>query len=224
MIDGIRFKVCGLTSLVDAEFADRCGADFLGFILHPKSPRFLPLAQYQAMASRLPDRKRVAVSVEPTREELASFRDAGFDCFQVHHRLEVPEDLLSAWQEVVGRDRLWLAPKLPPGTAVPPAVLAAARHILFDTYQANGFGGSGRIGDWAGFSRLQAEHRENTWILAGGLNPDNVRDALAASGARFVDVNSGVESAPGVKDVTRLKRFVVALHQAAEARRPAAGA
>ena len=66
MIDGVRLKVCGLTSLVDAEGADRSGADYLGFILYPKSPRHIALAQYAALAPRLPDRRRVAVTVEPT--------------------------------------------------------------------------------------------------------------------------------------------------------------
>ena len=60
MIDGIRIKVCGLTTLVDAEFADKCGVDYLAFNLHPQSPRRITLAQYTAMAPRLPDRKRVA--------------------------------------------------------------------------------------------------------------------------------------------------------------------
>ncbi len=215
MIDGIRFKVCGLTSLVDAEFADRCGADYLGFIFHPRSPRYLPLAQYAAMASRLPDRRRVAVAVEPSLAELAALQDAGFDCFQLHHRLELAPAVLQQWSDAVGRDRLWLAPKLPPGAGVPESVLAAAGHVLFDTYQAEGFGGSGRTGDWAGFARLRAAHPGHGWILAGGLNPENVGAALAASGARFLDVNSGVEAAPGVKDEARLKRFVVALHRAA---------
>jgi phosphoribosylanthranilate isomerase len=217
MIDGIRLKVCGLTSLVDAEFADRCGADYLGFIFHPKSPRNVSPEQYRAMAPRLPSRRKVAVSVEPTRDELAAQRDAGFDYFQVHHRLEIPPEQLAGWSELVGAKRLWLAPKLPPGTPVPPAVLAAARFVLFDTYHVGGFGGSGQTGDWAGFARQQAEHRDHFWILAGGLNPENIGDALQKSGARFVDVNSGVESAPGVKDEARLKRFVVALHQAATA-------
>jgi len=67
MIDGIRLKICGLTALVDAEFVDRAGADALGFILYPKSPRHLSLLQYKAMAPRLPaGRKRVAVMVEPS--------------------------------------------------------------------------------------------------------------------------------------------------------------
>ncbi|MBL9209067.1 MAG: phosphoribosylanthranilate isomerase [Opitutaceae bacterium] len=217
MIDGIRFKVCGLTSLVDAEFADRCGADCLGFIFHPQSPRHLTREQFRAMAPRLPPRRKVAVSVEPSTEDLAALRDAGFEYFQIHHRLEVPAPTLSAWSRLVGRERLWLAPKLPPGVEVPAAVRAAAKFILFDTYQVSGFGGSGQTGDWAGFARQQAAHPDNVWILAGGLNPENVGAALKASGARFVDVNSGVEAAPGVKDETKLKRFVVALHHAATA-------
>jgi phosphoribosylanthranilate isomerase len=218
MIDGIRFKVCGLTSLVDAEFADRCGADYLGFIFHPASPRNISLTQYQAMAPRLPDRRRVAVTVEPSVERLTELRDAGFHYFQIHFRPELPAAQLEAWSRVVGEKHLWLAPKFPPGAEVPPAALAVAKFILFDTFHAGGFGGSGRTGDWPAFARHQAAHPGNFWILAGGLNAENIGPALAASQARFVDVNSGVESAPGVKDESKLKAFVVALHRA---RKPA---
>lgn len=215
MIDGIRFKVCGLTSLVDAEFADRCGADYLGFIFYPKSPRVISLAQFKAMAPRLPERRKVAVSVEPTIDELSAMRDAGFDYFQIHFRPEIPDERLTAWSRLVGEKHLWLAPKLPPGADVSPAAVAVAKFILFDTFHAGGFGGSGQTGDWANFARHQAAHPKNFWILAGGLRAENIGAALAQSGARFVDVNSGVESAPGVKDEAKLKRFVVALHEAA---------
>lgn len=214
MIDGIRFKVCGLTSLVDAEFADRCGADYLGFNLYPKSPRFVSLAKYAAMAKRLPDRKRVAVAVEPTDEELVTIRAAGFDFFQIHFGIETPVATVTAWSTRVGAEKLWLAPKLPPGVDVPAELLLLAKFFLLDTFQAGVFGGTGRTGDWAKFSRHRAAHPEKTWILAGGLNPENIGDALRESGARFVDVNSGVETAPGVKDEGKLKRFVVALHKA----------
>lgn len=213
MIDGIRFKVCGLTSIVDAEFADRCGADCLGFILHPKSPRHIPLLQFAAMRARLPERRKVAVSVEPADDDLRAMKDAGFDFFQIHFRPDVPERQLMSWAKIVDSGRLWLAPKLPPGTEVPPAALAVAKFILLDTFQAEGFGGSGKTGDWELFQRLQAAHPQNVWILAGGLGPDNIGAALRASGARFVDVNSGVESAPGVKDHEKLKRFVIRLHE-----------
>lgn len=215
MIDGIRLKVCGLTSLVDAELADRCGADYLGFILYPKSPRCISLAQYQAMAPRLPERRKVAVSVEPTVEELTAMKAAGFDFFQIHYRAEVGEAQLTEWSRVVGEKYLWLAPKLPPESDPSPAALAVAKYILLDTFHAEGFGGSGRTGDWGKFARLQAAHPGNHWILAGGLNPENISEALLRSGAKFVDVNSGVESCPGVKDETKLKAFIVALHNAA---------
>jgi phosphoribosylanthranilate isomerase len=215
MIDGIRLKVCGLTSLVDADFADRCGADYLGFIFYPKSPRHITLTQFNAMAPRLPERRKVAVSVEPTREELTAFREAGFDYFQIHYRPETPTERLSEWSQIVGEKRLWLAPKLPPAVDVSAAALAVAKFILLDTFHNEAFGGSGKTGDWQKFARHQAAHTKNFWILAGGLNPANIGEALRQTGARFVDVNSGVESAPGVKDESKLKSFVVALHQAA---------
>ncbi len=217
MIHGIRFKVCGLTSLVDADFADRCGADYLGFILYPKSPRHLSLTQYRAMAPRLPDRRKVAVSVSPSVDDLKAWRDAGFDYFQIHHPIDTPAAQLTAWSEAVGAKHLWLAPKLPPEIDVSEVARKAAKFILFDTFHAAGFGGSGQTGDWGKFARLRAAHPENFWILAGGLNPENIGNALRASGARFVDISSGVESAPGVKDEAKLKRFVVALHHAATA-------
>jgi phosphoribosylanthranilate isomerase len=217
MIDGIRFKVCGLTSLVDAEFADRCGADYLGFNLYPKSPRYMPLEQFRAMAPRLPEGKKVAVTVEPTVDELTSMRDAGFDFFQIHFGADTTDAELTAWSRVVGEKHLWLAPRLPPGESVSAAALAVAKFIVFDTFHAGGFGGSGKTGDWAGFVRHQNAHTKNTWILAGGLSPENIGDALRQTGARVVDVNSGVEAAPGIKDEAKLKRFVVAMHQAATA-------
>jgi phosphoribosylanthranilate isomerase len=215
MIDGIRIKACGLTTLVDAEFADKCGIDYLAFNLHPGSPRRIPLAQYVAMAPLLPDRKRVAVSVEPSLPELAAMKDAGFHFFQIHARHDLPLATVQAWSQAVGPDRLWLAPKLPPGEDVPAAWLPLAKHFLLDTFQKEAFGGTGKTGDWAKFARHRQNQPEKIWILAGGLNPANVGDALRASGARFLDVNSGVESAPGVKDHALLKKFIVAVHGAA---------
>jgi phosphoribosylanthranilate isomerase len=218
MIDGIQFKVCGLTSLVDAEFADRCGADYLGFILYPRSPRYVSLVQCQAMAERLPGRRKVAVMVEPGAEQLALALDAGFDFFQIHYRHDRPLAAVAEWAEAVGAGRLWLAPKLPSGIDVSAAWLPLANHFLLDTFQADGFGGSGRASDWPKFARHQRAHPGNTWILSGGLGPDNIGAAIRESGARFVDVNSGVESAPGVKDHEEIKRFVARLHETAQDR------
>jgi len=213
MIDGIRFKVCGLTSLVDAEFADRCGADYFGFILYPQSPRHISLETFRAMAPRLPGRRKVAVAVEPTVRDLAAMKAAGFDFFQIHFRPEAPTPTVASWAETVGSDRLWLAPKLPPATDVPAALLPLAKYFLLDTFHADKFGGTGVTGDWAKFARHRQAHPEKKWVLSGGLNPENIGEALRASGARLVDVNSGVESAPGVKDHALLKRFAARLHE-----------
>jgi phosphoribosylanthranilate isomerase len=214
MIDGIRIKVCGLTSLVDADFADKIGADYLGFILYPQSPRFIPLTKYAAMMARLPERKRVAVLVEPTTGELTQAAAAGFDYFQIHFPHDLDHATVKGWSEVVGPEHLWLAPKLPPAVDVPGGLLPLAKFFLLDTFQAEGFGGSGQTGDWGKFARHQQAHPGKFWVLSGGLNPQNIGAALKQSGARFVDVNSGVEASPGVKDAEKLKSFVVRLHEA----------
>jgi phosphoribosylanthranilate isomerase len=214
MIGGIKFKVCGLTSLVDAEFADRSGADYLGFILYPPSPRGVTLAQFGAMQGRLPPRKKVAVGVTPTVVELQAFAAAGADFVQIHFPHDTPLETVRAWSQTVGPNKLWLAPRLPPHLDVAAAWLPLAETFLLDTFHAEKFGGTGRTGDWEKFARHRQAHPQKTWILSGGLNPENIGEALRRSGAHFVDVNSGVESAPGLKDHVKIKLFAAALQPA----------
>jgi phosphoribosylanthranilate isomerase len=211
MIAGITLKVCGLTTVGDAQFAAAGGVDYLGFNLYPQSPRYLPLEKYKAFSARLPALEKVAILVTPTAAELATAAAAGFDRFQVHFSLETAAAVVGSWAETVGVSRLWLAPKLPPASDVPAALLPFAKTFLLDTFHAGGFGGSGKTGDWAKFARHAQRHEDKTWILAGGLNPENIATAVTRSGARFVDVNSGVESAPGVKDEAKLRRLAANL-------------
>ncbi len=218
MMEGIRVKVCGLTSLVDARLADEAGADYLGFIQVVKSPRYVSAAQFAAMRGQLPERPRVVVMVEPTVEELRAAEALGFAAFQVHFKLEVGGAALAAWSAVVGPERLWLAPKLPPGVELPDAWLAYAKTWMMDTYHESGYGGSGRSGDWAGFAARQAARPDRRWLLAGGLNAENVGAALAMSGAKFIDLNSGVETSPGVKDAGKLAAVTAAIRAARRGR------
>jgi phosphoribosylanthranilate isomerase len=215
MIEGIQIKVCGLTSLVDAEFADMCGADYLGFNFYAKSPRHISFRQYAAMSGRLPERRRVAVAVEPDAAALEAMAEAGFDRFQIHFRHDFPIKKIEAWSLAVGPAKLWLAPKLPPETDVPAHWLELAKAVLLDTFDKSLFGGTGRTGDWPKFKRHRKDHKGTTWILSGGLNAENVGDALDGTGARFLDVNSGVESAPGVKDHAKVEAFAAAVRRAA---------
>jgi phosphoribosylanthranilate isomerase len=215
VIDGIQVKVCGLTSPVDAAFADSSGADYLGFVLHPKSPRYVPLERFRALAPELPKRHKVAVTVEPEPGALHAMLEAGFDKIQVHFRHDTPIGVIEAWSREVGADRLWLAPKLPPRVDFQDAWMGLTRSFLVDTFDEKLFGGTGRTGDWPKFRRHSMAHPEKTWILSGGLNPGNVGAALAGTGARFVDVSSGVESTPGVKDHAKLKAFLGAIRKSA---------
>ncbi len=214
MINGIRLKVCGLTSPADADAADRVGADYLGFVLYPRSPRHVTLEQYRAMAGQLPRRKKVAVVVEPSAAELREIAAAGFDFVQVHFEAgQFPTETV-AWAAEAGRERLWLAPRLPPETEIPAALLPLTNTFLFDAFTKNRFGGSGKIADWTKFRHHREAQPEKTWILSGGLSPENIDVALKATGARFVNVNSGVESSPGKKDQARLAAFAACLAEA----------
>ena len=214
MINGVRLKVCGITSLVDADAADAVGADCLGFIFHAKSPRNVAATQYAAMKERLPPRKKVAVCVEPSAVELAALEKLGFDLFQIHFAAETTVATLGAWSQLAGRNRLWLAPKLPPSQDVKPEWLTFADTFLLDTFHADKFGGTGETGDWPKFKRHREAHPGKTWILSGGLTPANIAAAVTSTGAKFVDVNSGVEQAPGIKSPAKLQALVLALHNA----------
>ena len=204
MVNGITLKVCGLTSVNDAVAAAGIGADYLGFIFHPDSPRHVGEAKYRRMAPQLPAGRKVAVCVAPAPAELAKLAALGFDAFQVHFDAATPTAAVGAWAETVGVSRLWLAPRLRPEEDVRAEWLPFAGTFLLDTFRADKFGGTGQTGDWAKYRRHAEAHADKTWILAGGLNADNLAAALAATGALFVDVNSGVESAPGVKSQEKL--------------------
>jgi len=224
MINGIRLKVCGITSLVDADAADAVGADYLGFIFYPKSPRWVSKPQMLAMKERLPPRQKVAVSVEPTPEDLAKQMELGFDAYQIHFNPQTPIAVVRAWAEKVGGDKLWLAPRLPAGVDIYPELLPLAETFLIDTFHPDKLGGTGETGDWPKFRRFRETWPAKHWFLSGGLNHSNVAEAVTATGTRFVDVNSGVEQAPGIKSPAKLQAFVLSLHNATKHGNPSYGA
>jgi len=127
---------------------------------------------------------------------------------------------IAQWSQFAGRSRLWLAPKLPPGQDVKPEWLPLADTFLLDTFHADKFGGTGETGDWAKFKRHREAHPGKTWILSGGLSAENIAAAVTATGAKFVDVNSGVEQAPGIKSPAKLQALVLALHNATNGGNP----
>jgi len=203
----VTVKICGLTREADIELALELGADFCGFIVYPKSQRGLSLERAVALSSRLPVGKRVLVDVETGTDDLERYRDAGFDFFQIHAGVDLGLASLAAWSGLVGRERLWVAPRLKPQDVFPAAVLEFADTVLLDTYHQNQVGGTGEVGDWAGFARLKQKHARTNWVLAGGLKAENVLEAIAKTGTDRVDISSGVESEPGKKNPEKLREL-----------------
>ncbi|MDQ8207939.1 hypothetical protein QEH52_10480 [Coraliomargarita sp. SDUM461003] len=201
----LQIKVCGLTREEDVDLTLSLGADYCGFIMYSKSPRGLSLERARELASRVPVGKRVMVDVATDPADLARYRDAGFDYFQIHCPVDTDTATLRAWSQLVGRERLWLAPRMAPEDCFPVAMLDYADSILIDTFAKNQVGGTGKVGDWARFNQLQAAHPQTHWVLAGGLSPDNVSSAVASTTAEHLDINSGVESQPGIKDPAKLR-------------------
>ncbi|MDI1248935.1 MAG: phosphoribosylanthranilate isomerase [Lacunisphaera sp.] len=220
MINGIRLKVCGITSLVDAEAADAVGADYLGFLFYQKSARWVSKPQMLAMKDRLPPRKKVAVSVDPTPAELREQAELGCDFFQVHFNPQTSVPVINSWVEAVGAARLWLAPRLPTGVNIYPEILPLAETFVVDTFHPDKMGGTGQTGDWAKFKQHKDANPAKNWILSGGLNHSNIAEAVAATGTRWVDVNSGVEQAPGIKSPAKLQAFVLSLRNATQQDNP----
>jgi phosphoribosylanthranilate isomerase len=203
-----RVKICGLTRPEDARLARELGADYFGVVLYAKSPRYVDGKALESLISAIPRGQRVAVEVSPAAGTLAMRRVQGFDFFQVHYDPQQHSAaLLRTWAGEVGRAHLWLAPRQPPGAVFPTSALKASQTLLLDTYQKGTYGGTGRTGDWSHFKALAKAHPKHHWVLSGGLRPENVRAAVQATAAQIVDVNSGIESAPGLKDAALMDLF-----------------
>ncbi len=207
-MSGIRVKICGLTRSEDVRAAVGAGAAYVGFVFYEKSPRNLSHAQAAALAAEVPPGLcRVALVVDPEDDALDALLAAvPIDMLQLHGR-ESPERVASL------RAAFGLPVMKAVGVAGEADLAAldeharAADQLLVDAKPPEGAtrpGGNAVAFDW----RLIAGRRWTVpWMLAGGLTPDNVAEAIRLTGARQVDVSSGVESAPGVKDRGLIEAF-----------------
>ena len=200
-----KIKVCGLTREEDVKLTLSLGADYFGIILYPQSPRAVSLDRAVELAAAVPVGQRVAVDVATSLEDLKGYRDAGFDYFQIHFGVDFEHSMLAEYSKIVGKDKLWLAPRLASEDTFPKDILDYADTILIDTFVKDQFGGTGKLGDWARFNALKEAYPQTNWVLAGGLSPSNLLDALSSTAADHLDINSGVESKPGFKDEVKLR-------------------
>lgn len=197
-------KICGITRPKDASLAIELGADYLGMIVYPGSPRSVSEAQITELLPIIPEGKRVWVDVNPCAEKIKQIQEGAGGLFQIHFDSDLPIEAVRKWADVTEQKKLWLAPRIKPDHPFPQTLLSEVDNFLIDTFSKEAHGGIGLTGDWERFRNLQEHYPQKTWILAGGLNPENLKRALKYTGARFVDINSGVESEPGVKDAGKL--------------------
>lgn len=209
----IAIKFCGLTRPRDVAAAAEAGARYVGFVFFPKSPRNVTLAQARALALDVPvGLAKVALTVDADDAALdALIADVPLDMLQLHGH-ESPDRVA----HVRARYGLPVMKALGVATAADLTQIdvyaKVSDQLLIDAKPPEGAdlpGGNGLAFDW----RLLAGRKYWTrpWMLAGGLTPDNVADAVRLTGARQVDVSSGVESAPGLKDAARMAAFAAAL-------------
>lgn len=207
----ITVKICGLSEPVTLDAALDAGADMVGFVFFPRSPRNLALDYARALGTRVAGRaKKVALTVDADDDTLRAIVAAlSPDLLQLHGR-ETPER--------VAQVRAGLGLPVMKAIAIGrqadldrvPAYENVADGLLFDApppSAADRPGGNATAFDW---TLLRDLATRKAWLLAGGLDPDNVAAALLATGAPGVDVSSGVESRPGVKDTALIARFVAA--------------
>jgi phosphoribosylanthranilate isomerase len=203
----VRVKICGVRDAAAIEAAHRAGAAYVGFVFFPKSPRNLGWEDAAALAALAPAGLcKVALTVDPDDATLDRLAALPIDMVQLHGH-EAPGRVVEA------RARLGLPVMKAVGVAGPEdlpslaAYEAVADQILCDAKPPKGAdlpGGRGEAFDW---SLIAGRRWTKPWMLAGGLTPDTVGRAVLESGARQVDVSSGVESAPGVKDAERIAAF-----------------
>jgi phosphoribosylanthranilate isomerase len=197
-------KICGLTRVQDAELAAALGARALGFVFWPESPRAVTAANARKLVERLPPNvKKVGVFVNEPIERVRDIVDeVGLDFAQLHGD-ESPE-----YCQQLGRKVIKAVGTQVNGDATF-AAFDSSVLLLVDAHDPAARGGTGRTVDW---DAARAVAAERPTILAGGLNAANVRLAIRSVRPYGIDVSSGVESAPGIKDPAKLRSFFEALH------------
>jgi len=195
-------KICGITRLEDARHAAACGADALGFIFCRPSPRYISPAAAAAIIAALPARVcRIGVFVN---EEAAVVKETmavcGLDMVQLHG-----DESPAYCRGIAGREILIKALPLATAADLQRAARYPAAAILVDARDGGRYGGTGKPASWELAARLG---KTGPVILAGGLNGENIRAALRTVGPRAVDINSGVETAPGQKDPGKVAEII----------------
>lgn len=208
-MSGPRVKICGIVTAEAFDAACEAGADDIGFNFFPASPRYIAPAQAAALSARRPGGpRRFGLFVEPDRKQIeAVLAEVALDCLQIHGSaasIAALDLAIPVWRALgVAAER-----DFPAGEAAVVGYVVEAKPPPGATRP----GGNAVVADWDLLSRFRPA---KPWLLAGGLTPENVQEALRRTGAPGVDVASGVETAPGVKSPALIREFIRQAKQAA---------
>jgi len=196
-----RVKICGITRVADAEAAVAAGADAIGLVFYARSPRFVDLETARRISQSLPAFvTSVALFLNPEEDQVQQVLDlVPIDLLQFHgtEPVEFCEAFGRPWIKTIGiesTDELEQRCQ----------DYVAARGILLDSHASGAAGGTGKTFNW---DRIPASLK-NRIILAGGLTPDNIAEAIETVRPYAVDLSSGVESAPGIKDAALIAQLM----------------
>ena len=204
-----RAKICGITRIQDIKAVVDAGADAIGFVFFPPSPRSVNKAEAIALVQAVPTYVQVVgLFVNATADEIAEIlKDVHLDILQFHGD-ESPEQCQQIANHV--RRRWYKAIQVKPDATSAEMIetiqqyqQVGASAMLLDAWHPELKGGTGHSFDWTQFPKLDIP-----LILAGGLTPENVEDAIHTTGAYAVDVSGGVESSKGIKDQQLIERFM----------------
>jgi phosphoribosylanthranilate isomerase len=204
---GCLVKICGICSRSDLEQICALGPDAIGFVFWPKSKRYVRPGQVARWLPAIPEGiKKVGVFVEPSVGDVeTAARECHLDVIQIHVRSNTWTQDLPVFDGL----EVWLSPRMdqPVDENILAAVDPEPTMLLADSFDPLSIGGTGRLGDWdAAIEMRRAIHKP--LILTGGLNPENVAAAIATVQPDGVDVSSGVEKEPGVKDLRKVAKFI----------------
>lgn len=197
----IRTKICGITTPEDALYAAYAGADALGLVFYPQSPRAIDIIKAQKITAALPPFVSVVAlfvneSAQNIRRILA---EVPIHLIQFHGDeddafcRQFDRPYIKAIRVQTASDIQNAAHRFP-----------NAQALLFDAYHPSEYGGTGHCFDWT----LLAEYLGKPWVLAGGLTPENIGEAVRITGAESVDVSGGVEASKGKKDAAKVAAFI----------------
>ncbi|MBE9401486.1 phosphoribosylanthranilate isomerase [Acinetobacter albensis] len=201
-----RAKICGITRIEDIHSAVHAGVDAIGFVFYAPSPRYVTFSQAQQLAHHIPAYVQlVGLFVNASSDEILQvLKNVPLDIVQFHGD-ESPEQCHDI-AKIVGR-RWYKAIQVKPDLDIIKIIKnyqqAGASAVLLDAWHPDLKGGTGHQFDWSQFPKLDIP-----LILAGGLKPDNIEEAIKTTGAYAVDVSGGVESAKGIKDQQLIEHFM----------------